>query len=159
MVWYKVMFLTAIVDAQLKQTAVDMRLEHGGFLLENFPGAEQWSAVSIDAIIRQLPSGVDRYLRDNEAKVILSALIRRGYLIETLIGKYALTRTGLDIFLRGELKMPNITMCVDRFCPSCATCLRYVSKASKPYQEYAIFKRGTHDKCMYYWKVKEEDKK
>ena len=48
--------------------------------------------------------------------------------------------------------MPDITMCVGRFCPLKETCYRYLASPHE-YQSYFIIPPYKKDECEHYWKI------
>ena len=43
--------------------------------------------------------------------------------------------------------MPDISMCVDGFCPKCSRCYRYMAEPNEHYQSYSVFTREEDKEC------------
>jgi len=53
--------------------------------------------------------------------------------------------------------MPDISMCLNKKCPSWEKCHRAQAKPNPHRQTYAGFQVGEEDKCEYFWEIGKED--
>ena len=55
--------------------------------------------------------------------------------------------------------MPDISMCMDKTCPTNKTCYRYMAKPNPYAQSYFVGSPRKDDQCDHYWKMKKNDKR
>lgn len=52
--------------------------------------------------------------------------------------------------------MSDITMCLDKQCPSREDCHRFTAEPRETYQSYAHYQHDHTDKCFAFWEKEDE---